>query len=284
MDAIRLFLSEIVFAQSANPILYQKIFRFAEYGLILFLLLSLVTSIRRGDFLIFVSSVVGLISGFAIIYYAEKIFAILVSIFKFIYGVIAWIIKYLIWSWLQYVVMAIAWVWNVLIWSWLQYVDMAIKWLFKVLIWSWLKYVFIAIGWILETLIWSWLKYVFVALLWVWNNLIWVWLKYLLIGGIALAATIYFSACIFLDLLQTRAGRRGSFLSSFIIGIFAALVFLLNHSLLLYLFITGCLIGSFGYLQAIFSKRRFSFIFHSIGIMKQALEGSLEAAMETAGE
>jgi len=284
MESIKLFFSNIMFAQSTDPILYSKIYKFAEYGLALFLILSLITSIRRGDLLILVSAIGGLISGFIIIYYAKTIFKILTTIFKFIFNVFAWIIEYLIWSWLKYVVIGLKWVWNILIWSWLKYINMAINWLIKILIWSWLQYVIIAINWFLKYLIWSWLKYIFIALLWVWNNLIWFWLKYVLIAIVLLAAAIYYSICFFLDLLQSRAGRKGSFLSSFIIGIFIALVYLLNHSFLLYLFIASCLVGSFGYLQAIFSKKEFEFVFHTIEIMKEMAENFIEGAMEAASD
>jgi len=263
METVKLFLSKIAFAQSANPILYNKLYNFAEYGLILFLVLSIVASIRKGDFLILISALSGFAIGFIVTYYGKTIFSVISTIIKFIYGVIAWIIKYLIWSWLQYIVLAINWLWNILIWSWL-------------------KYVFLAIGWLIKTLIWSWLKYIFIAILWVWNKLIWIWLKYVLFVVIVIGATIYYTVCIILDLLQTRAGRKGSFLASFIIGIFGGLVFLFSHSLLLYLFIVGILIGSLGYLQAIFSRREFSFFFHTGEIFKNILEGIAKGALETA--
>lgn len=263
MGSINLFFSKFAFSQSENPIIYDKIFKFAEYGLFLFLILSIITSIRRGDFVIIFASIGGLLSGFIIIYYVKTIYTILVAIFKFIYLIIAWIIKYLIWSWLKYIYLGLAWLWNVLIWSWLKYVEMAIKWLLKVLIWSWLKYVLS-------------------ALLWVWKNWIWFWFKYVLIVIIAISLIIYYTVPILLDLLQTRAGRKGSFLSSFLIGIFAGLVMLFNHTLLIYLFIIGILIGSFGYLQSIFSKHEFNFVFHSIEIMSDAIENLLQALAEGA--
>jgi len=272
MESIKLFFAKIIFAQSTDPILYSKIYKLAEYGLALFLILSLITSIRRGDFLILISAISGLISGFVVIYYAKTLFKILIAIFKFIYSALAWVIKYLIWSWLKYILIALKWVWNTLIWSWLKYINLAINWLLKILIWSWFQYVVLAIKWLVKYLIWSWLKYIFIALLWVWNNLIWFWLKYVLIAIVILAVAIYYSIYFFLDLLQSRAGRKGSFLSAFILGILIALVYLLNHSLFLYLFIASCLVRNFGYLQDIFSKMELEFIFHTMEIMKYMTE------------